>query len=115
MEQVLMPQSQSKPRESNIELLRIVAMALIIAHHLSYYGGAYYHTQGFDKFVASLFVVGGKLGVSIFVFIGAFFMVKRQVSFRAIFRLMLTSVLVYALCTAVFIIAGGGGFQSKRW
>lgn len=95
---------KSKPRLSNIELLRIVAMALIIAAHLSYYGGAYYHTEGLDKFIASLFVIGGKLGVALFVMIGSFFMVKRQISFKAVFRLTMTSILVCFLCTAIIFI-----------
>ena len=107
MEQTIILQKKPKPRQSNIELLRIFSMALIIASHLSYYGGAYYHTQGFDKFVASLFVTGGKLGVSLFVMIGAFFMLKRQISFRAILRLMLTSIFVCSLCTAIFIAVKG--------
>ncbi len=85
----------SKPRMSNIELLRIVAMALIIASHLSYWGGAYYHTEGLDHFIASLFVTGGKLGVSLFVMIGCIFMAKRNMSCRAVFRIVLTMALVY--------------------
>ncbi len=92
---------------SNIELLRIVAMALIIAAHLSYWGGAYYHTEGVNRFIASLFVVGGKLGVSLYVMIGSIFMAKRNVSFRAIFRIVLTMMFV------VFSIAITGVIMGK--
>ena len=100
-------ETSSKHRMSNIELLRIVAMALIIASHLSYWGGAYYHTEGLDHFIASLFVTGGKLGVSLFVMIGSIFMAKRNMSCRAVFRIVLTMALVYfAFSIAAVLITG---------
>ena len=106
MEQKIIPQKQSKPRQSNIELLRIVSMALIIAAHLSYWGGAFYHTEGMNKIFSSLFICGGKLGVALFVMIGSNFMAQRTVSFKGVFRLFLTMMLVHALCTVAMHFAG---------
>lgn len=106
MEQTIIPQKQSKTRQSNIELLRIVSMALIIAAHMSYWGGAFYHTEGMNKIFASLFICGGKLGVTLFVMIGSIFMAKKTVSFKGIFRIFLTMMLVHALCSIAMYFTG---------
>lgn len=95
-----------KTRLSNIELLRIFAMCLIIASHLSYWGGAYYHTEGIDHFIASLFLTGGKLGVTLFVMIGSIFMAKKNMSFKAVLKILLITVLVDALFAIIMSFTG---------
>lgn len=101
-------ETRAKPRMSNIELLRIVAMALIIASHLSYWGGAYFHTEGLDHFIASLFATGGKLGVSLFVMIGSIFMAKKDMSCKAVLKIILITILVDSLMSVVMLVTGKG-------
>ena len=97
---------KSKPRLSNIELLRIFAMGLIVSSHLSYWGGAYYHTEGLHHFVASLFLTGGKLGVSLFVMIGSVFMAKKNMSCKAVLKILLMAILVDALFSVIMSFTG---------
>ena len=58
-------------RQSNIELLRIIAMIFIIAHHFAVHGGFNFSTDIIT--VNSLWIqfikIGGKIGVNIFVLI----------------------------------------------
>jgi len=66
-------------RDSNFELLRIVSMLFIIAHHLAHHGG-YKFGQLFnlDNFILTFFISGGKLGVSLFVMITGYYMIKAK-------------------------------------
>ena len=61
-------QKYCNERSSNIELLRIIAMILIIMHHFSVHGN-FPFTQDFtfSKIFIQLFGFGGKVGVDIFV------------------------------------------------
>ena len=99
-------ENKSKSRLSNIELLRIFAMGLVIASHLSYWGGAYYHTQGVDHFIASFFATGGKLGVSLFVMIGSIFMAKKNMSCKAVLKIILITMLVDAFFSVIMSFSG---------
>lgn len=68
----------NKIRASNIELLRVLAMCLIFLNHLSYHGGFFEYSTGVNRHVANLFVCGGKLGVAVFVLIGAYFLIEKS-------------------------------------
>ena len=71
-------------RNSNLEILRIVAMFFIIAHHFAVHG------MGNIDFVASnpnnyiIFFCGilGKIGVVVFVLISAYFMINSKFTLR---------------------------------
>lgn len=66
-----------KKRNSNIELLRIIAMFLIVMHHYSIHGFDTSALQEMpDRLVVDWFMAGGKVGVVIFVLISAYFMVN---------------------------------------
>ena len=106
-------ESVPKQRLSNIEFLRIFAMGLIIASHLSYYGGAYYHTEGLDRFIACLFLTGGKLGVTLFVMIGGIFMAKKHISSKAIIKILLITIIVdAAFVLPLWIVGKNASFVS---
>lgn len=67
-------------RQSNFELLRIVAMLFIVIRHFSFYGGL--DKSGSEIFINQLFITGvqplGKLGVDLFVLISAYFLVGKS-------------------------------------
>ena len=77
-------------RNTNIELLRVVAMLIIVLHHFVYHGlGLYQHMLGHDKLdlslnfdVAVLTFINAFLivGVNIFVLISGYFSIKAKVS-----------------------------------
>ena len=67
----------SSKRQSNIELLRIISMLMIIAHHVSVYSGFWFSSNDVTaiKLWAQFIQMGGKIGVDIFVLISGYFMV----------------------------------------
>ena len=93
-------------RQSNIELLRIVSMLLIIAHHFAVHGGFVFAQDDFS--VNSLFIktilIGGKLGVNIFVLISGYFLctktalnIKKAVSLHS-------QILFYSLLFFIYLL-----------
>lgn len=64
-------------RKSNIELLRIVAMIIIVAHHFSVHGGFQYAKDiiSINKMWILLIQIGGKIGVDVFVLISGYFLI----------------------------------------
>lgn len=82
-----------KLRESNLELFRIVAMFLIVAHHYVVNSGLF--PVILENFPSSksvfllLFGWAGKTGINCFVLITGFFMCTSQISFRKFLKLFL--------------------------
>lgn len=68
-------------RQSNWELLRIVSMLAIVAGHFFEQSGAYDVLNGFDLYIALFFGSGSRLAVSLFLMLGAWFLV--DASFRS--------------------------------
>ena len=73
-------------RQSNFELLRIIAMVLIVMHHATMYNGTSF--SSFDSTFNRILMLGGKLGVDIFVLISAYFMVDKNFKFSRIIDLV---------------------------
>lgn len=67
--------TKPKPRNSNIELLRIIAMLMIIAHHIAIHSGFSFPTETvtINQLWVQWIQLGGKIGVNIFVFITGYF------------------------------------------
>ena len=74
-------------RESSIELLRIMAMLMIVAHHFTVHGVMHYKTteqfirwaEGMpqNKIVSAFLFPGGEVGVAIFFIITGYFCIKK--------------------------------------
>ena len=78
-------------------------MILIVAHHLVCYGG-YDYTSNIPFMNLALlrtFVVGGKLGVNIFVLIGAYFLVDKDFKLSKTIKLILQ---VFFFILIIFIL-----------
>lgn len=65
-------------RQSNFELLRIIAMLMIIAHHFCVHGGFDYDVSDLstNRFWIDIFSMGGKIGVNIYVIISGYFLIN---------------------------------------
>lgn len=96
--------SENLPRHSGIELLRIFAMLMIIAHHFALFGLTIYG-DGFNFFIARLFQFGGKLGVDIFVIISSYFLMNKKFNikrfFNIIFQVLFYSILFLIIFTCI--------------
>lgn len=70
-------ENKSKSRESNIELLRIVAMLLIVAHHFAMHSGFNFNEEiiTVNRLWIQFIEIGGKLGVNIFILISGYFLI----------------------------------------
>lgn len=64
----------SRKREGGIELLRIVCMLLILAHHMVYHSGAIHTPHPVNRVLARFAFVGGQTGVNCFVLITGYFL-----------------------------------------
>ena len=71
-------------RNSNLELLRIIAMLFIIAHHLVTFAldGLPFVADNLNTFVLYFITMFGKIGVNLFIFISAYFMIKSKFTLR---------------------------------
>lgn len=69
-----------KDRETNIELLRILAILIIISNHFSTYSGiiASSLNLGFNRLLLESIHIGGKLGVIIFIVIMGYFCIGKD-------------------------------------
>ena len=67
----------STERQSNIELLRILAMVMIVAHHFAVHSGLpIWSGHGANVFWAQFLCMQGKVGVDLFVLITGCFLVE---------------------------------------
>jgi len=67
-------------RQSNIELLRILTMIAIVAHHFAVHGGFEYATESIslNRFWIQFLQVGGKIGVNVFILISGYFLISLE-------------------------------------
>lgn len=91
-----------KERETNFELLRIVAMIMIILHHYVYYGGvAYVYAAGVNRYLGIVLLFIGKTGVNIFMLISGYFLVNSSFKIKKCLKLIF-QVFFYSVL-AIFI------------
>ena len=66
-------------RQSGFELLRILAMVIIVAHHFARYSG-FEKPEGvtFGLLWTQFLYLGGKLGVNVFVLISGYFLIESR-------------------------------------
>lgn len=85
-----MEKTIKKNRDSNIELLRIIAMCLIIFHHMALNTGIVdgYTVNG-NMIFGIIGGIGGKIGVVIFLLITGYFSINKNFSFKKVFILWL--------------------------
>ena len=65
-------------RQSNFELLRIISIVIIIAHHIAFHGGFEYPTEvvSINKLWIQFLLLGGKIGVDLFILISGYFLIS---------------------------------------
>ena len=95
MSDTILTDRQNKKRESNVELLRIVAMLIIIVHHFCVHGIVRYY-DGISTNISWQIVLtqlvgwGGHMANGIFVVITGYYMFGRQVNYKKIALLTCT-------------------------
>lgn len=98
-----------KQRESGIELFRIIAMLLIVAHHYVVNSGVTQLLGGdyFKDLFYYLFGMWGKTGINCFVLITGYFMCQSNITLRKFLKLFFRNYLLqnnhlsYTCCNRV--------------
>lgn len=93
-----LPESRIKSRESNFELLRIVAMILIIFSHVR----TSFDGQNVSDTTQSLYYTitsFGQVGVTLFILISSYFLCTKKFNFTSIFKILL-EVIFYSFISA---------------
>lgn len=106
--------SNASKRQTSIELLRIICMLLIIAHHCIGHGGAAYMETCSNRVMGLLLIPGGKICFNAFLAISAWFMVDQTFKLERFFKTWL-QVLFYSVCFAVIAFFLGNPMELKDW
>ena len=89
-----------KPKESNLELLRIINMLLIIAHHLAVHTPFVFENIHI-KYIVYFLSLGGKIGVNSFVLLTGYLLVDKTLKIKNLFRIWI-DVFFYSITILVF-------------
>ena len=110
---------QRKTRNSSIELLRIIAMIMIIFHHFAIHGEFNWSASfvSIPRLWYNFIFMGGKIGVNIFVIISGYYLINND---RSIFDLpkivkFVGQVLFYSIVLfiiGIFAFTGDVGVKS---
>jgi peptidoglycan/LPS O-acetylase OafA/YrhL len=106
-----MLQNQPKIRNSSIELLRIIVMVMIVFSHFAVHGGFTSSATviTFPRLWFNLMVMGGKLGVDVFVIISGYFLIDNDTGFFELRKIAKFWGQVFFYSIVLFIIGGLAG------
>ena len=98
-----------KQRNSAVELLRIISMVMIIAHHFSVHGGFYFQNASLtgNMLFLQLLSIGGKIGVNLFVMITGYFTILAEKQRQEKILKLWLQIVFYSLVIYLLSCAGG--------
>ena len=102
-------------RQSNFELLRIISMILIVAHHYVMHGGFEITEKALslNKIWIQILSLGGKFGINIFILITGYFMINSKFNIKKLIKLIF-QVMCYTILSYVLLgLTGIVGFSSR--
>lgn len=100
-------------RNSNLELLRILSMMLIIAHHFAYHGGFTSAVTEANRVWLDTIIVGGKLGVNLFIMISGYFLIDSKFKPVKLLKLVLQVIFYIVLLYFISIWIEGSSFDKS--
>lgn len=77
---MLKNEKNSNIRDSSIELLRIIAMIMIVFHHFAIHGGFAWESSSISltRLWYNFIIMGGKIGVDVFVIISGYYLINND-------------------------------------
>ena len=116
--QVLSEKALREPRSSNLELLRILLMLSLIAHHFTVNSGVttLYDFSSYPPpymIFLQIFGMGGKPAINVFTLITGYFMIKKDLTVKKLLKLTGTTFFYIYLFYAVFLLSGYWRFSLK--
>lgn len=106
----------AKLRSSNFELLRIIAMVLIIFHHFSVHGGFEFDMGSItlNQLWVQFIIFGGKVGVNVFMLITGYFMINSdKLSIKKAVKLILQLIFYSVGIYIIFVLLDKADFSLK--
>lgn len=100
-----------KNRSSNFELVRIIAMCMIVLNHFSNYSGLMNSELHTVRAIGYFFIIGGKYGSALFVLIGSYFMAEKPTKAISMLRIWFYTVAISILCRIVSLPFGVGSIN----
>lgn len=98
-----------KNRNSNIEMLRIIATIMVVLLHCLNNTGALLYTDGANYWAYWTIEAFAIVAVNVFVLISGYFLFESKFSFKAVVRLAFTDVWFYCvLFSTINLLLGGG-------
>jgi len=99
-----------KTRSSNLELLRIICMLFIIAHHFGVHSD-FAGVLGFNSFVVSVFKSCGKLAVNTFVLITGYFTVNSRFKIKKLINIISLTVFYNVIIYITVTLSTGSSIK----
>ena len=100
-------------RSSSVELLRILMMLSMIAHHYTVNSGINelydVHNVTLNMVSMQLFGMWGQVGINVFTIISGYFMIDRHLSVKKLLRIILE---MYFYATAYFVVFALTGYET---
>ena len=90
-------------RQTNFELLRILAMFLIVSFHLSFKSGFSFDEPSADTLLVKTLWLLGELGVNLFMLVTGYFLVQSRGAKSHKFILLLAQILFYYFTTSLIV------------
>jgi len=103
-----------KTRDSNIELLRIVAMMMIIMHHLVYHTGVY-KIIGEKHFIISIMLSGGKIAVVVYILIMGYYSKKSRFNIVRPINIIIKVIIYSIIFMCIFNFENIKNFSLKEF
>ncbi|MFH7669448.1 acyltransferase family protein, partial [Enterobacter hormaechei] len=111
-------------RDSNFELLRIIAMLMIVGSHLAFHGiwrsqqndafVIYHMGSQINQWINSFLCVGGQTGVAIFFIITGYYQINRNFNLKSIKNIYYQCVFYSLLSLVIYLmILPWGGMESQ--
>lgn len=96
---------KKKERNSSLELLRIISILLIILHHFAIHRD--YNNQTIsNRLFLDLAIIGGKVGVTIFILITGYYMIENKWSLKKVIKIILETLFYTVGITITFYLSG---------
>lgn len=101
-------------RDSKFEILRIICMLMIVAHHLSCHGGFIFDSiSAVNRGFIDALIVGGKIGVNVFVLISGYFLCCSKFKLSKLIKLLFEIFFYSFFIYIIFVATGRVQFSVK--
>ena len=110
--------NQVVQRSTNIELLRIVAMIMIVAHHFAVHSRFDFSDEiiSFNRLWIMFVQLGGKIGVNIFLLITGYFLISADsIKVKKIVKLWIQMFTWSVLIYCIFVFIGKDPFRTNSF